>query len=522
MSQVVSPPSTVVPGEATRQYLAALAARRREDVDWSAAPPTYKRYPPEGRVALPWREPSLPGDLLRGLLGVTRAEWVHGARTVRLKRPAPSGGALYPIEAYIALRDGLYHYDAAHHALDLVRPDDHRPALRAALARPPAALPELVVLPAAVFWRNGFKYQEFAYRLQCQEVGVLSAQALALGERLGVPTAVHWRFDDAVCQWLLGLDPTCEGVLGAFTCGTATDHIPEPTATAENHPPPGVADEPPPDVDDRLPPGVADHRTPSVADHPPPDVADRLPPGLADHRTPSVADRLPLLTALHAAAAAPHPGVLPTPPPVPRGPLVRLPAPRAIRVTDGLARRGSPDNGFLPRPIPADTLAAVLAHCAAGYPGDLPGSADAPVTVTPYVLVQRVTGIPAGAYRYDRATGALAATGGTGDIRSAPLQPNTRLALPEAAAVVVPVGDQATGATAFGDRWYRLQQAEAGLVVHRAALAATAAGLTARIHSDGTNPVTDAALGLAGPLRSLSFLLLGTARPGSTVTTPLT
>jgi SagB-type dehydrogenase family enzyme len=472
---VVAPetPSGVVPGEAARRYLEALAARRREDVDWSAAPPTYKHYPAAGRVVLPWREPSVPGDLLRGLLGVTRAVWRHGPKSVLLKRPAPSGGGLYPIEAYLALGDGLYHYDAAHHALDLVRAGDHRPVLRAALDRPPEELPGFVVVLAAVFWRNGFKYKEFAYRLQCQEVGVLSAQALALGEQSGVETAVHWRFDDAACQWLLGLDPAREGVLGVFTCGTAT----------------------------------------AVGDLPghPPTTEERPPPG--------VVDRLPLLTALHAAGAGAQPGVLPTDPPVPRGPLVRLPAPRPVRPADGLASRGSPDNGFLPRPIAAEDLAAVLAHCAAGYPGDLPGSADAPVTVVPYVLVRRVTGIPAGAYRYER--GALVPTGGTGDLRSARLQPNTRLALPEAAAVVVPVGDQVTGLSGFGDRWYRLQQAEAGLVVHRAALAATAAGLTARIHSDGTTPVTDAALGLAGPLRSLSFLLLGTARPGSTVTTPL-
>ncbi|MFI9813825.1 SagB family peptide dehydrogenase [Saccharothrix variisporea] len=474
-SRVAAPEtrSDAVPGEAARDYLRALAARRREHIDWSAAPPTYKRYPPRGRVVLPWREPLLPGDLLRGLLGVTRAEWAHGGG-VRLKRPAPSGGGLYPIEAYIALRDGLYHYDAAHHALDLIRAGDHRPLLRAALDRPPDRLPELVVVLAAVFWRNGFKYKEFAYRLQCQEVGVLSAQALALGDLLGVDTAVHWRFDDAACQWLLGLDPTREGVLGAFTCGTATTAGPPPGQTA---------------------------------------AAEERPP-------PSVVDRLPLLTALHAAGAGPQPGVVPPPPPAPHGPVVRLPAPSPVRLTDGLALRGSPDNGFLPRPMAADTLAAILAHCAAGYPGDLPGSTDAPVTVTPYVLVRRVTGIPAGAYRYHRGT--LVPTGGTGDLRGARLRPNTVLALPEAAAVVVPVGDQATGHTCFGDRWYRLQQAEAGLVVHRATLAATAAGLTARLHSDGTSPVTDAALGLAGPLRSLSFLLLGTARPGSTVTAALT
>jgi SagB-type dehydrogenase family enzyme len=478
-SRVIAPgsPPAAVPGDATRRYLRALADRGREAVDWNAAPPTYKRYRHAGRVVLPWREPSLPGDLLRGLLGVTRAEWSH--RGVRLKRPAPSGGGLYPIEAYVALGEpaGLYHYDAAHHALDLIRPGDHRPLLHASLSRPPAAVPDVVVVLAAVFWRNGFKYKEFAYRLQCQEVGVLSAQALALGESLGLETAVHLTFDDAACQRLLGLDPAREGVLAAFTC---TSSAPVPPGIPPQHPATGE-----------------------------------------EHPAPSVADRLPRLAALHAASVAPQPGVLPDPPPTPAGPVVRLPAARAVRVSDALPLRGSPEAGFLPRPITAETLATVLAHACAGYPGDLPGSGDAPVTVLPHVLVRRVSGVPAGAYRYDRRTGSLVAVDGTGDVLAGRLQPNTRMALPEAAAVVVPVGDQTTGGTTFGDRWYRLQQAEAGLVVHRAALAATARGLGTRIHSDGTNAATDAVLGLTGPLHALSFLLLGIPRPGITVTSPL-
>ncbi|NUT52607.1 MAG: SagB/ThcOx family dehydrogenase, partial [Saccharothrix sp.] len=261
-SRVVAPgsPLAVVPGEATRRYLDALAAREREPVDWSAAPPTYKRYPSAGRVVLPWREPSPHGDLLRGLLGVTRAEWTHGGG-VRLKRPAPSGGALYPVEAYVALAEpaGLYHYDAAHHALDLVRPGDHRALLRASLTVPPDDVPDFVVVLAAVFWRNGFKYGEFAYRLQCQEVGVLSAQALALDDTLGLDTAVHLRFDDAACQWLLGLDPAREGVLAAFTCTSGAS----------------------------VPPGAPPGQPVTGEDDPP----------------PSVVERLPLLTALHAAGA---------------------------------------------------------------------------------------------------------------------------------------------------------------------------------------------------------------------------
>lgn len=472
----------VAPGKATRHYLRAVADRRPVPVDWSTAPPTYKRYPPAGRVVLPWREPSPVGDLLRGMLGVTRAEWTHRdgvTPEVRLKRPAPSGGGLYPIEAYVALGDpaGVYHYDAAHHALDLVRAGDHRPPLRSALTCPPDDLPDIVVVLAAVFWRNGFKYRDFAYRLQCQETGVLGGQALVLGASLGLDTTVHLRFDDAACQGLLGLDPAREGVLAAVTCTSGAG----------------------------APPGELPMTLVPQEDDPP----------------PSVVDRLPHLTALHAAATT-CAGFLPAPPQAPAGPVVRLPVPRELHLVDGLPLRASPEAGFLPREIAAPDLAAVLAHASAGYRSDLPGSQEAPVTLALHVLVQRVEGVPAGAYRYDWDNGTLIDTGGTGLVDTGRLLRNTRMALPEAAAVLVPTGDQMTGCTTIGDRWYRLQQAEAGLVVHRAALAAAAAGLAARIHSDGTNPTTDAALGLPDPLHSLSFLLVGKARPGMTVTAPLT
>ncbi len=53
-------------------------------------------------------------------------------------RTAPSAGALYPLEVYVACGDvenlsgGLYHYNIYEHSLDVVRPGDHRNEIAAA------------------------------------------------------------------------------------------------------------------------------------------------------------------------------------------------------------------------------------------------------------------------------------------------------------------------------------------------------------------------------------------------------
>lgn len=509
------------PGQATRRYLRALQDRRSGPIDWRAAPALYKRYPPTGRVILPWTPPPTPqptdphlvllGTLLRNLLGL-RTTWAHpsslsGLPTgvpprVAVGRPAPSGGARYPIEAYLATSAGpgrdaaAHHYDTAHHCLDLIRAGDHRAALVGLLAAPPPALPDLVVVLSAVFWRNGFKYGDFAYRLQCQETGVLTAQALALAEALDLTPTVHVNFADHHTQALLGLDATREGPLAILTFTTA--QIPR-----------------------------ADTR-PQTSHHP--SYADLIarPAIEADDPPPGVTELLPHLTALHTAAARCPSGVpeqdlaqdaAPAPQPEPASDrTVRLPHGRRARLADGIPARASAPTGYLPAALDLDSLADVLACATAGYPGDLPGTPRGPISVTPYVLVHRVAGIAPGAYRYQPGTHTLIPVGdphAVAAVTQGPLQPNTRHALPEAAAVLLPVGDPLEGIPRLGDRWYRIQQVEAGLMIHRATLAATAHGLAARIHSDGTNNTTDTALGLhATPLRSLSFLLLGHPRPG--------
>jgi hypothetical protein len=115
-----------------------------------------------------------------------------------------------------------------------------------------------------------------------------------------------------------------------------------------------------------------------------------------------------------------------------------------------------------------------------------------------------VDGVPPGGYRYDqegRLRGAAVPWRGLDEI-TAGVQPLTALALREAAAVILPVGDPFDGVARFGDLWCRLQLTESGIIVHRAALAAAALGLAARIHSDVCGEATDTALGLAARIHS--------------------
>jgi SagB-type dehydrogenase family enzyme len=502
---------STIPGTATRRYLAALRERGALDIDWSAAPTRHKRYPGAPRVPLPW-PPTTPGScdasataavvgaLLGDLLGPARTIWYHATddegRPQRVQpllllgRPAPSGGALYPVEAYLAtgtasdLPAALFHYDPVHHALERIRTGDHRPGL----AESCVDLPDAVLVLTAVFGRSAFKYGDLAYRLACQETGVLLAQALAVGEGLGLSAEIRLRYDDERVDRLLGLDGEREAALAVLALRFAGRSGGSGSASRPGPPPSGPvwrANAPQPRPLPSQGAAAALHR------------ATRR--GIASAQAasrPQSADQPALGTQS-----------------------VPLPTARPIRLADGVPHRASPPAGYRPGSIALPILAAVLDAAAQSSPSDVAGAARGPAATALYLLALRVEDLPTGVYRYDRERRVLVQTAddsaADSAMTAARLLPNTRTALRTAAAAVIPVGDPLAGVAAFGDRWYRLQQIETGLVAHRAALAAAASGLAARIHSDGACEGLDALLGCAGsgPI-SLSFLLLGTPRLG--------
>lgn len=501
------------PGEATRRFLAATGAGR-PPVPSAGAQSEFRHHPGAPVLPLPTPAPLATGapglaplaHLLHDLLGVTALSWSHpveptggpGPVTLRAHRPVASGGALYPMEVYLAAGPpwcaaGLYSYDALHHALELLRPGDHGTALRRSLAEPATDATAPLLLLSAVFWRGGTKYRDFAYRLMCQETGALAAQAAELAREAGLRARLHTRFDGRGIDRALSLRPDAEGVLAAIEL----DRITEPAGDADTCPGRHGAAR-----------TTAVHpRSTRVPEAQPPamPVGDLLPHLLALHRTgtslPQPAAGPPALPALRPPDPAPSRRTA-----VPLGPAAPPP------LAEGTSRRRSAPSGFSGEEVDCGTLTRLLAAAAAGYSSDLPGSSQGMRCCAVYVIALRVPGVPAGAYRYD-AAGGLVGTApwhGTTSLFGPELLPQSDAALSEAAFVVLPVGDPLTGSELLGDGWYRWQQAEAGILTHRAALAAASAGLSARILSDVANPTTDDALGLAGsPYRTLCALLVG-------------
>ncbi|MGR8941661.1 MAG: SagB/ThcOx family dehydrogenase [Gammaproteobacteria bacterium] len=129
------------------------------------------------------------GQLLWAAQGITETD--------KGLRAAPSAGALYPLETYVVLPSGIYHYNPARHDLNRVVEGDKRHELQKAAGGQEAigSAPAVFVF-AAVYERIAVKYGERANLYVPIEAGhacqnmLLQATALKLA---GVPVGA---FDD--------------------------------------------------------------------------------------------------------------------------------------------------------------------------------------------------------------------------------------------------------------------------------------------------------------------------------------
>jgi SagB-type dehydrogenase family enzyme len=450
------------------------------EVDWDDAPLAYKLYrglptfPLSSDIPMTLEERATPvepslndiGHFLWYVYGLTQVSYSLAVpRTYR--RFVPSGGGLYPNELYVYIRTeagvpGLYHYDAAHHRLVLLREGDYDSYLARSLGnRCDLSSCFGVAFVSTMGWKNAFKYNTFAYRLQGLDSGVLLGQLQEAAKRFGYAARVHFRFLDRAVGHLLGLSGSEENVYAVIPLSVQRDiaWIDDTGGT----PMQVAADE----------------------------LCLELPAVQHDYymRSRSVKE-IPQLTQMNEAAALDTLPLFRRFEPINRAEsgLQTVYLPLVKRLNFDLAAtsraRHSPESEFVLSHVTAQQLAALLQEAAASfaYRNDLDGVGEGPpLRVALYGCFYNVEGIPDGAYRYDAAAHALRREL-AGDHR---LRLQQGMTLHNVNLFQVPIclhiaGDDDHLIPQLGYRGYRIQQMEAGMLLQRLLLAASALGMGGR------------------------------------------
>ena len=209
-------------------------------LDWTNKPETYKTYPTNKTIQLPnplqkatptfsealqkrkstrsfSTQPLSKVDLaflIWAATGIQRAEHGYEFRT------APSAGALYPIETYIAtnniqeIEKGIYHYNIKNHLLEEITLGNFGEKIaHAALDQEMCADAAVVFIWTSIFRRSKWKYQQRAYRYIYLDAGHIAQNlALASASITCGSCQVGAFFDDEVNS-ILGIDGVEESTI---------------------------------------------------------------------------------------------------------------------------------------------------------------------------------------------------------------------------------------------------------------------------------------------------------------------
>lgn len=147
------------------------------------------------------------------------------------QRPAPSAGGLYPIEIYAILSnvsgaaDGVYHYDATAHAIELLRAGRYgETMIDLTMGQDMVREANAIFVLTAVRDRTMFKYGQRGYRFLYLDAGHVGQNLYLVATALGLgPVGIGGFLDREIaelCRWPQGEDalyviavgqPACEG-----------------------------------------------------------------------------------------------------------------------------------------------------------------------------------------------------------------------------------------------------------------------------------------------------------------------
>lgn len=215
-------------------------------IDWSNKPELFKLYAGAESIELRNRLPIKPsqvyqfeapdpaGDepislealarLLFATYGVTAIAHMPGE--THFYRSAPSAGALYPSEVYVAIRNhpeipsGIYNFLVTEHRLQRIAPEGlgsegdelYESLTKASLGHPAFAQADLCVVVSSIFFRSSWRYRERGYRRCMLDAGHVIGNLCAYAPLEGYSAVPVSGFVDSEVNELLGLNSALEGV----------------------------------------------------------------------------------------------------------------------------------------------------------------------------------------------------------------------------------------------------------------------------------------------------------------------
>jgi len=168
-------------------------------------------------------------DILHRVFGAQAVYEIH-ADNIVLKRNAPSGGGLHPLEAYLVVQrvegvaPGLYHYHPIDNALEPLPPLDGDPT---AFVRMMVAAQEyfvdaaMFIVIAARFGRSYWKYRNHSkiYRAVMLEAGHFSQNLYLSATEFGLGAFITAAINEVEIEQAFGLDPLVESPIAVLGLG---------------------------------------------------------------------------------------------------------------------------------------------------------------------------------------------------------------------------------------------------------------------------------------------------------------
>lgn len=137
--------------------------------------------------------------------------WAGSGKNLH-RRTAPSAGATYPLEIYLAvgevegLESGLYHYSISSHSLERIKEQDIRNKLsQAALGQRMIEKAAINIVIAADYGRTTGHYGQRGIRYVHMEVGHVGQNISLQVNALGLGTVMIGAFEDKQVKEVLGI-----------------------------------------------------------------------------------------------------------------------------------------------------------------------------------------------------------------------------------------------------------------------------------------------------------------------------